>query len=329
MLEQVERALSRAIEGSVENVTVAPLHGGACQELYKVEARVGGNARRYVLRSDAKSSLPGSLGRRAEYAVIQKAESAGVRTPHAFGLSEGLVREGAAAYFMDWLDGETIGAKVLRDPALEKARASLPDALARELARIHTVTPATAPDLSISLDDPIAAQRSALDHLPERRPALELALSWLDANRPKDQEVTLVHGDFRTGNFAVTENGLTGILDWEFARWGSPFEDLAWLCVRDWRFGQVKNAAGGICPRGQFYAAYEKASGRRVDPEVVRFWEILGNVRWAAGAIVQGLRYLQGKEGDLELLAIGRRAQEMEYEALRLIENARRAQGDS
>lgn len=322
MLEHVERALSAAITASVEEVKVAPLHGGACQELYKIEARIDGNARRYVLRSDAKSSLPGSLDRRAEYAVIRRAESAGVRTPHAFGLTDGLIRDGAAAYFMDWVDGETIGAKVLRDPALAAARALLPAQLAKELAAIHTVTKKVAPDLSISHADPIAAQREALDRLPEPRPVLELVLSWLDAHRPQEDEITLVHGDFRTGNFAVTAEGLTGVLDWEFARWGSPFEDLAWLCLRDWRFGQVKNAAGGICPRGQFYAEYEKASGRKVDPEVVRFWEILGNVRWAVGAIVQGQRYLEGKESDLELLAIGRRAQEMEYEALRLIERA-------
>ena len=45
-----------------------------------------------------------------------------------------------------------------------------------------------------------------------------------------------------------------------------------------------------------------------------------GNVRWAAASIYQGERYLSGEESDIELVAVARRATEMEYEALRLIE---------
>lgn len=323
MLEAVARALAESIDGAVEGVQIAPLHGGACQELFKIDARVNGAPKRFVLRSDAKSSLPGSLDRRAEHEIITRARCAGVRTPAAFGLAQGLVREGAYSYFLDWVDGETIGAKVLRDPALASARESLPRALAHELARIHSV-----PYDGASMDaavEAIAAQRAALDRTPSPRPALEYVLSWLDAHRPPPGELTLVHGDFRTGNFSVRPDGLAAIFDWEFAHWGCPLEDLAWLCLRDWRFGQVKLAAGGICAREKFYALYEEASGRSVDPELVRWWEIMSNVRWAVGAYVQGLRYLQGVESDLELIAIGRRAQEMEFEALRLIDHARPA----
>lgn len=324
MLEAVARALAESIDGAVEGVQIAPLHGGACQELFKIDAQVDGAPKRFVLRSDAKRSLPGSLDRRAEHDIITRARCAGVRTPVAFGLAQGLVREGAYSYFLEWVDGETIGAKVLRDPALAAARSSLPRALAEELARIHSVRASSseAADTADAAAVAIAAQRDALDRTPAPRPALERVLSWLDAHRPAPGEHTLVHGDFRTGNFAVAPSGLTAIFDWEFAHWGCPLEDLAWLCLRDWRFGQLKLAAGGLCAREEFYALYEAASGRRVDPHLVRWWEIMSNVRWAVGAYVQGLRYLQGDQSDLELIAIGRRAQEMEFEALRLIDHA-------
>lgn len=320
MLNAVARALSDAIDGVVEDVAIAPLIGGACQELFKIDARVNGEMKRFVLRSDAKSSLPGSLDRRAEHDVIVKARCAGVRTPNAFGLTRGLLRDDAFAYFMDWIDGETIGAKVLRAPDLAAAREKLPDELATELAKIHSVggAPGARDPASIA----VAAQREALDGIAEPRPALERALSWLEANRPPPGEVALVHGDFRVGNFVVGTDGLRAVLDWEFAHDGDPLEDLAWLCMRDWRFGQLKLAAGGLCSRAAFYSMYERASGRRVDPARVLWWEIMSNVRWGLGAFVQGLRYLGGHQSDLELIAIGRRTQEMEYEALRLIDHA-------
>ncbi len=118
----------------------------------------------------------------------------------------------------------------------------------------------------------------------------------------------------------VSPQGLSAVLDWEFAHWGDPFEDLGWLCVRDWRFGQLAKPVGGFARREIFYAAYQKASGRAVDPKRVHYWEVAGNVRWSLGSIYQGERYLSGEESDIELLGVARRAVEMEFEALRLIE---------
>ncbi len=282
-----------------------------------------------VLRSDARRSLPASLNRQEEFEVIRAAVSARVKTPGVHWLSQGLVREGAYAYFMDWVEGETIGRRVVRNPELDKARQRLPEQLAEALSRIHSITPAGAPKLSFSnmvaLDaaPAVAATdsiRRQLDALPEAHPALELTLEWLMENAPASSERTLVHADFRTGNFMVTPEGLAAVLDWEFAHWGDPFEDLGWLCVRDWRFGQLSKPAGGVARRDIFYAAYQRASGRAVDPKRVHYWEVAGNVRWALGSSYQGERYLSGEEADIELLGVARRAVEMEFEALRLID---------
>jgi aminoglycoside phosphotransferase (APT) family kinase protein len=322
----IRTALARNTASDVEVRDVQPLYGGACQDNYRVDALIAASPRRYVLRSDAVRSLPGSLGRREEFEVIRAAHGAGVPTPAVHWLVPDLVRAGAFAYFMDWVPGEAIGAKVLRDPALAGAREKLPSELANALAAIHRVNPREHGELGMRAADAdparaaIAAQYGSLDQLPEARPALELALDWLRRHAPAPREITLVHGDFRTGNFMVTPNGLAAVLDWEFAHWGDPFEDLAWLCVRDWRFGQLDRAAGGLCKRDVFYAEYERASGRKVDRAAVHFWEVLGNVRWALGAFVQGLRYIESGESDIELVAIARRAVEMEMEALRLIE---------
>jgi len=317
------RHLGEALGRPIEIRTVEPLYGGACQDNFKVSLSEGPPL---VLRSDAPTSLPGSLGRSDEHEVIRVARSRGVKTPDVLGLGVGLVHAGSAAYFMSWADGVAIGRHVVRGAALANAREGLAVELARELTRIHTITPITHPGLFPGRDrtertDPVLAQlvalRRSIDTLPHRRPALELAYAWLAANRPAAREVTLVHGDFRTGNFLVSPEGLSAVLDWEFAHFGSPHDDVAWLCVRDWRFGELNKPVGGFSEREPFYAAYEAESGRTLDRVALHWWEVFGNVRWGAGALHQGRRYSEQK--DLELVAIARRAGEMEFEALRLI----------
>lgn len=316
--------LQGALGPEAELTRLEPLGGGACQEIWRADLRLAeGEERAFVIRGDPAVALPGSLGRREEHEVINAAVAAGAPTPAARWLTEGLLRPGAWAYTMVMLPGVALGAKVTRDPQLALARERAPTQLAEALAAIHTVTPdrVTLP-LPVP-DDPVGAALDALAEtmarLPCARPAQAAALAWLRQNRPPSGEVTLVHGDFRTGNLLFEPEGLTGVLDWEFAHWGSPLEDLGWLCVRDWRFGALDRAVGGICRRAPFVAAYSAASGRPVSAAELTFWEVYGNLRWAAGAILQGQRVLSGAERDLELLAIPWRAAEMEYEALRLI----------
>jgi aminoglycoside phosphotransferase (APT) family kinase protein len=327
---RVEAHLSQATHGAASVASIDRLAGGACQDNFALVARIDGAERRMVLRSDAASSLPGSLDRAREHDVIRAAAAAGVRTPEARWLARDLVSLGKGAYFMDWVEGEAIGRRVVGSPKLAAAREKLPAECARELARIHAITPATHPDLfppGSAWGDGEDPAQSAIDFahktfdaLKEPRPALELALRWLSIHRPKSTRRVLVHGDFRTGNLMVTTDGLAAVLDWEFAHWGSPAEDVAWLCVRDWRFGQLKLAAGGFAPRQRLYDEIERVTAEPVDRAEVHWWEVMGNVRWSAASLHQGERYLSGVDPDIELIAVARRAIEMEYEALRLME---------
>ena len=323
---RVEGFLKGVQGADVRLLAMAPLAGGACQDMHRLELATPQGSVRLVLRSDARSSLPASLGRREEFAVVEAARAAGVPTPAVHHLTEGLVRPGAWAYFMDWVDGEALGRRVVKAKELSGARLRLPAELARALARVHTVTPRALPHLFTRrvsggpVQAGLAFVRGMLDTLREPHPALEYAFRWLVAHAPPEGPTVLLHGDFRTGNFLVTPAGLAAILDWEFARWGTPAEDIGWLCVRDWRFGQNTLPAGGLSTREAFLAAYAEAGGCEVVPEALHWWEVMGNVRWAAGSVHQGERYLSGEESDVEYLAIARRAPEMEWEALRLLE---------
>lgn len=327
---RVETALSAELGAPIVVRSLAPLAGGACQDLFDVTLEARGESLRRVLRSDARSALPGSLDRKTEFAVLSLAVARGVPSPPVAWLTADLVRPGTHGYFMHHVAGEALGKKVVSAPELAEARRRLPAQWAEALARIHAITPAQAPSLALSSwgerpsAEParavLASLRSQLHTLAEPHLALELAVGWLEDHVPGCPEVTLVHGDFRVGNFLVGAEGLLAVLDWEFSHWGDPVEDLGWLCVRDWRFGRVELPAGGVTTRREIISAYANATGRAVSPAALHFWEVAGNVKWALGALYQGERYLSGQDRDLELLAIAKRAAEMEHEALRLIE---------
>ena len=112
------------------------------------------------------------------------------------------------------------------------------------------------------------------------RPVFELALRWLRDHDPgPSNEVTLVHGDFRHGNLIIGSDGVRAVLDWELAHLGDPMEDLGWICVNSWRFGEIDRPVGGFGSREELFAGYEE-SGRKVDPARVKFWEVMGTLRW-------------------------------------------------
>jgi aminoglycoside phosphotransferase (APT) family kinase protein len=127
-----------------------------------------------------------------------------------------------------------------------------------------------------------------------------------------------VHADFRTGNLIVGPEGLRCVLDWEIARIGDPMQDLAVLCLRSWRFGGSE-PVGGFGRREDLYAAYEAAGGERVDPERVRFWEVLNNLKWAISCVRRGsARRTDGRPARVELAAIGRRLEEPLWDLMNL-----------
>jgi aminoglycoside phosphotransferase (APT) family kinase protein len=132
---------------------------------------------------------------------------------------------------------------------------------------------------------------------------MQEALGWLRRHAPDCEETTLVHGDFRLGNWLLekTSDGvrLSGILDWEMVHLGDPLEDVAWCSSLLWRAGSP--LASGLLPTAEFVALYSKASGRDVDPERLRFYELLSLVKMSA-IMLTGIRaFRDGRTSDLRM----------------------------
>jgi aminoglycoside phosphotransferase (APT) family kinase protein len=303
------------------------LRGGAIQLNFGLDAEFAGGSlaghQRLVLRTDAATGVPSSLGRIEEFAVLQAVHAAGVTVPEPLLACADPSVLGKPFFVMRRVAGTAQGRHITSDPALEPALPEIAVRLGHELARIQKVSPPR-PDLgflpSIDAARHIAEFRAYLDRHPNPRPVLEWAIRWLETHLPASLAPVLCHRDFRTGNYMLNGTALTGILDWEFAGWGDPDEDIGWFCCKGWRFARLDREAGGIAARAPFYEAYERATGRRLDQGRVHFWEALANVRWAVIALQQSDRYLVGGARDLVTAIIGRRATECELELLMLLD---------
>ncbi|MEJ0048926.1 MAG: phosphotransferase [Rhodospirillales bacterium] len=157
--------------------------------------------------------------------------------------------------------------------------------------------------------------RYRIDNLGEPHPALELGLRWLERHPPPQRPKTVVHGDFRTGNFLVDDGKVTALLDWECCHLGSPAEDLGWFCTRSWRFGRTAYHAGGIATRTQLQDAYRDAGGAAITEPEIRWWEIFGLIRWAMFNILQAHGHVHGRRSPA-YAACGRNTALMEYDLL-------------
>ena len=229
---------------------------------------------------------------------------------------------GSPGFVMDHVEGETIARRILREDDYADARRVMAAQCGEILARIHAITASDLPGLTYpdrtATDMVLEQYTQLLDSFGEPHPAFELALRWLGERRPPSERVTLVHGDFRNGNLIVGPDGVRAVLDWELVHLGDPWEDLAWVCMRSWRFGGP-GEVGGFGDREDLYVAYERASGLPVDRDAVTWWEIMSSVKWGIMTIGQAFTHLLGHVPSLELAAIGRRTVENEYDVLQLI----------
>jgi aminoglycoside phosphotransferase (APT) family kinase protein len=296
-----------------------PLAGGASRELWSFDLVVGDESRPCVLRRDPEGAGD-PAGRRREWEVLRAAYDRDVPVPEPLwfvGSDEG------AGFVMERLEGEAIPRRLLREDRYATARERLTAQVAAAAARTHAIPLADVPSVEAPEGAPaeasIAALEAELDRIGEPHPALELGLRWLRRHLPEPVEPALVHGDLRTGNFLVDENGLVAALDWELCHAGDPAEDLGWLCIRSWRFGADDRPAGGFGSRDELVEAYAAAGGREVSREELRFWEVFGNVRWGVICLVQADAHLSGALHSLERAAIGRRTCEPEWDLLAMI----------
>lgn len=140
-------------------------------------------------------------------------------------------------------------------------------------------------------------------------PLIEYAANWLEDNLPKLDRVSVLHGDYRSGNFLFDEKAgrINGWLDWERGYLGDRHRDLAYTATH--LFGNVAEdgktfLVSGLIPLEQFYEDYERLSGLRVDARRLHYYRVFNTYQLMVSSMASSYRVVRlGKSHQDVLLA--------------------------
>lgn len=322
---RLEEALKR-MAGFEALLACERLSAGASRETYRLTVRKDGREQVMALRRaphDGRSALGMGPGLDVEAKLFAAATRAGVPGPRVFMMLEPGDELGTGIV-MEWISGETLGAKIARAPEFADTRTTLARQSGEVLARLHKADVAAGGlDGILELFDAehsVRKTHASYLEFETPQPMIDFTAMWLLKNLPRQRQPKLVHSDFRNGNLIVQPGkGIVAVLDWELAHIGDPMRDLGWLITRSWRFGVPAKPVGGFGELDDLIAGYEAVSGEAVDREAVRFWEIFGSFWWAVGCLSMADSYRKGMETSVERPAIGRRSSECQIDCVNLI----------
>ncbi len=318
--------LNREIEGFTKLVRAERLSGGASQETYRLEVETQAGVQQMAMRrapggqpAEPRPSHPGLV---VEAKLMRCAKAVGVPEPEIVYVLQPEDNLGDG-FIMEWLEGEALGARVVKAAELDSIRPQLAYLCGEILAKIHGIN-LIETGLDQDLDHISPAEyveqtweRYRLFDSPQ--PMIDYAGRWLQENLPADYTPALVHNDFRNGNVMFSPRGVVAVLDWELAHVGDPMRDLGWICTSSWRFGRADLPVGGFGHYEDLFAGYESVSGRPVDRERVHFWEVFGSFWWAIGCLGMAEHYRTGPDQSVERPAIGRRSSECQVDCVNLL----------
>ncbi|RLQ22988.1 phosphotransferase family protein [Seongchinamella sediminis] len=317
--------LAREIDGFDKLLACEQLTAGASQETFCVRAGTERGEIKIALRRSQpvvnRETTPGHIDLATEARLLQLAANAGIPVPAVICVlqpGDGL----GAGYLMEWLEGETLGQRIVNAEALAQVRPRLARQCGEALARVH----------SIELD---ASLRQLLPtYTPEQlvvdtwevyraldvpQPMIDFSARWLLDNLPAESGTALVHGDFRNGNLMIGEDGIRAVLDWEIAHIGDPLRDLGWLCVNSWRFGRTELPVGGFGSLNDLVAGYQAVSGIELSRSDLTFWQVFGSFWWSVTTLSMASTWRSGETPSLERPVIGRRSSEGQMDCVNLI----------
>jgi aminoglycoside phosphotransferase (APT) family kinase protein len=176
-------------------------------------------------------------------------------------------------------------------------------ALARALAQVHAGGTALLENAD-ERGPAVSHTRSLLTHYREwwrlKKPfpslVIEAAFLWLFRGLDRGLgDATVVHADTGFHNLLLDEAGNACLLDWEFAHFGDPAEDLA----------SCRPAVEQCMPWADFMAEYQREGGKPVSDFRLNYFEIWRPLRNAVvcGSTLHSM--MRGEADDIDPVTIG------------------------
>ena len=285
---------------------LARIPGGASRETYRFRANYGGADRALILRRDPPASLI-ETDRTTEFRAYQAFHKLGLPVPEPVALE----LDGAALerpfFVMEEITGCEV-ASILNPDPYGKDREKIGRQFWSVLGQIAKANPDQvglgdfegARDPKEAWHHEVARWEKVIDEDErEPQPIARAAIRWLKRNPPPPaQKISVVHGDYRTGNFLFNGAGdIRAILDWEMAHLGDPLEDLGWALDPLWAHGDPTHPAG-LLARADAIATWEAASGLKADPAALAWWEVFASLKGLAIWISAACEYAEGRNTD-------------------------------
>jgi aminoglycoside phosphotransferase (APT) family kinase protein len=319
---RLDTLLARLGRGRLKADSLQRLTAGASQETWSFDAVGAGGVERLIMRRLSADAAPGerSVSSETEAQLIRRAGECGVPVPgicHILEPGDDLGR----GFVSERIEGETLARRILRNPEFASIRPRLAFQCGAILARIHAVPLDGLPSLKIrfaadQLDELYESYRS----FGGGSAVFEVAFRCLRDRLPRQADrPRLVHGDFRNGNLIIGPDGVRAVLDWELAHLGDPAEDLGWITVNSWRFGEIGQPVGGFGSVEAMLEGYRAAGGAAVDPARVLYWRTLGSLRWGLICRRMAEPIAAGTPIPVERAMIGRRISETELDLLDIL----------
>ncbi|MGI9168914.1 MAG: phosphotransferase family protein [Caulobacteraceae bacterium] len=296
LAERLAAYLTRTSGEATQVENLARIAGGASRETYRFDAVTGAGRQGLVLRRDPPGSLI-ETDRRLEFLAIASFAGKGVAAPRALILEEVGAELERPFFIMGRVDGGLAASPFAADPYGEHA-AAIGERFFSMLGRIAAEPLDGLPILrATERPDRQDCWRRELDHWSavieadeqHPQPIVRAAIRRLRrAPPPPPAQISVVHGDYRSGNFLHDGAGqILAVLDWEMAHLGDPLEDVAWAMDPLWS-NPGDGRISGMVGRDEALSIWRRASGLAIDPRALAWWSLFASVKaqaiWTSAA---------------------------------------------
>jgi len=327
-MEELKTTLSDTITeflpGFISIEEITRLSGGSSNETWKILVRTEKKILNIIFRRTPGGNLKdknssNSVDITDEAHVMTVAKKYNVPVPEILKVINH--KDIGKGFFMQFIEGETLGNRIVNNEEFEKVRPMLAEKCGEIIANIHKIPISKFNNIRTSeAEEELLRYEEVYKSHNQYIPVFEYTISWLKDNLPKKIPLKLIHGDFRNGNLIISnEDLIPGVLDWELFHLGDPYEDLSWICVNSWRFNRIDLPVGGFGKREDMYLSYEKISNEKLDISRLKFWEVLGTLKWGIMCLNMIEIYRSGFDKSIDRASIGRRSSETEIDLIRKI----------